>query len=225
MTDRIAPEVLRSVPIEPTYASHPGGVRLVDYFASAIREGRRTALAQRTGVGTQGEAGGQWPPDNEVLQAFCDRLNAPLTIPAAPQEDMEGLLDMGGLVKKLREFPNFFTVDGSHWLRGSEIDPLCLDAADAIETLRRERAAWKDEALNNRTYREQVLLACNQRNEATQRAELAEGKLSAARDEGIERLVKASKALRKWMNRGTVSHEANAEFMDAVDALSGTRGS
>jgi len=42
---------------------------------------------------------------------------------------------MDDLIKKLRDFPKFYSMDGAHWLWGMDKEPTCIAAADEIERL------------------------------------------------------------------------------------------
>lgn len=50
------------------------------------------------------------------------------------------------LIEWLREFPLFYSTDGTHWYRANKFDPMCEEAADTIERLQAEIAA-KDTAV------------------------------------------------------------------------------
>lgn len=50
-----------------------------------------------------------------------------------------------GLVKRLRKHP-FFWLNGSRWMMGTEPEPLCLEAADKIESLSAQVAELKTNA-------------------------------------------------------------------------------
>lgn len=92
------------------------------------------------------------------------------------------------------------------------------NAAAEIERLERERDTWRDEALHNRTFREQVTVAADQRNEAErqrdeateyakyeqQRADGAVEEMKAVyveRDEATKRADEAIADGAKWKRR------------------------
>lgn len=65
--------------------------------------------------------------------------------------------ELEAMEKRLRDFPKFISHDrGVHWLNSGEKEPLCIEAADLLATLRtllagrsetiEECAAWKQEA-------------------------------------------------------------------------------
>lgn len=42
---------------------------------------------------------------------------------------------MDTLTARLRAFPKFYSLDGAHWLRSTDIEPLALEAAARLESL------------------------------------------------------------------------------------------